>query len=170
MPYADAENRAKYQRELRAWRKAHHICIRCGKRDAVPHMSHCEECLYKNVMRYDPSKREQEAARGRKRQQEHREAGLCIYCSRPARPGKRTCSECGIRNAAANKENRRRKKAEKPPRDPSLCRILKCNQPRVKDRCYCAEHLKQYQEYVKVPQAAASNKGHIWRKQNIFRS
>ena len=170
MPYADAENRAKYQRELRAWRKAHHICIRCGKRDAVPHMSHCEDCLYKRVMSYDTSKREQEAKRGRKRQQAHREAGLCIYCSRPALPGRKICSECSIRCAAANKENRRRKKAEQPPRDPSLCKILKCGQPKVEGRCYCAEHLKQYQESAKVAQAAVNDKDHIWRKQNPFRS
>lgn len=73
--YAFKQNRKR--REERG------MCIRCGKRPAVPNRKHCNECL--------------ESARlSTKQSYDTRKAqGICVKCGkRPAAPGKVKCTEC----------------------------------------------------------------------------
>ena len=39
------EERKQYAKEVREWRKAHGICIRCGRFDAEPNRTMCLVCV-----------------------------------------------------------------------------------------------------------------------------
>ena len=158
------EQRAAYQRERYKWLTEHGICYMCGNADAV-HGKLCGECRYKQTIASDrvrtPEYLQKDAARNRARRIAHKAAGLCIYCSEPAAPGRVQCERHIAYQKKKKKESYARRKKWK---DPEACRW--CDKPRVEGKSFCEEHLKKSAEVMlRNRQKAQKNNGeHRWRK------
>ena len=83
-------------KELKDWYRQHHICVMCGRADAEPGRKHCKACLQHERER-NALRRDQTIARRRELRKERSEAGLCLYCGKPATPGKQLCMTCRMR-------------------------------------------------------------------------
>lgn len=150
-------NKARYE-----WYKAHHICPMCARRDAVPRMVFCGECLDVKRGQYDP---ERTTEWGRARRARLIEAGLCVECARnPARYGRRTCEAC-YRRKSVHDKSKYWATARQKYRTPWICRAGGCEAEVVDGKHYCAEHLAEKQERMEVARLAAlaKNKDHPWR-------
>lgn len=73
-------------------RKEAGLCPRCGEKSARPGRVYCEAC----------SRRAYEEKTAIK--QRRKDAGKCVWCERPTRPGKRMCLPCSIRAAGYSKK------------------------------------------------------------------
>ena len=113
------EERKQYGKELREWRKAHGICIRCGKSDAEPGKTMCPDCLIivrdqarelyrKKVNAMSERELEARNAEKRRRYAEKRELGLCVRCSRPAHRNGTHCFEHSVSHASYQRERQRK--------------------------------------------------------------
>lgn len=94
-------DRKEYDRE---WKKARYkelkekgLCCSCGKVSASKGKAQCEQCA--------TSSRERTKKHHRKRIEVLRATGVC-KCGKQARPKKRTCEQCSIKNAYSYQERR----------------------------------------------------------------
>ena len=147
-PAREREYAREHTRRQTEARKAEGLCTACGKAPAAPGRVSCEPCLEKrrasDRANYaagkaagkpyggaDPeAKRRAARARGKRRREAWREAGLCVRCGAPPAVEDGTiCSPC--------RENRRakarRKYAER--RASGLC--TKCGSPAFGGLTYC---------------------------------
>lgn len=85
--------------------KAHGICPECGQNKAVSGHVYCVSCAEAQAVcnmvrraRMTPEERALEHQKTRPRRlmlyQERKEAGLCVSCGKPSRPGKTRCMMC----------------------------------------------------------------------------
>ena len=90
-------NRSEYEKEVRQWRKEHHICTRCGKRDAAIGFALCPVCQ-QYCYEYSQKFRAKHPDRVNKYAKNSRlkkiNAGLCVKCGKPNDNGKRMCTKC----------------------------------------------------------------------------
>ena len=165
----------KYFRDMYAWRKAHHICIKCGQEDAAKGRTRCINCLEKNRGRIrKPLSTEQQYAKHihQKRRYDLLLAfGVCAQCNKHnALPGHTLCLECNLkRNKAA--ENKRRKQGVYP-RDSYSDMCLQCGKnPRLDGKKICSEcYDKTMRNLAKANAANAQSRNkHIWRSMTVDR-
>ena len=147
-PAREREYAREHTRRQTEARKAEGLCTACGKAPAAPGRVSCEPCLEKrrasDRAKYaaakaagkpyggsDPeAKRRAARARGKRRREAWREAGLCHRCGNPpAVEGGTICSPCQDRRRA----KARRKYAER--RAAGLC--TKCGSPAFGGLTYC---------------------------------
>ncbi len=147
-PAREREYAREHTRRQTEARKAEGLCTVCGKAPAAPGRVSCEPCLEKrrasDRAKYaagkaagkpyggaDPEVRRRAArARGRRRREAWREAGLCLRCGNPpAVEGGTICSPCQEKRRA----KARRKYAER--RAAGLC--TKCGSPAFGGLTYC---------------------------------
>lgn len=162
--------------EERAWRqflKEHHICVRCGKRDAFHNKTMCPECL------------EKEQKRGRERYAENREQilqrkkkynkslyarrkaeGLCVKCGQKKATKGVCCLECYVKERKREIERTEKRKRENGGyireirKEKGLC--AQCGEPTLPGQRLCQKHYE----------IAAKNAEHArkyskwWRKDN----
>ena len=100
-----------YERETYHWRKAHHVCTKCGKEDAEPHKTLCAECAAKCAAidkKYRSSLDEERRQRIKQQKQaqkdRRRNSGLCVECGKTALKGRRFCLDCMIKTRRRNKK------------------------------------------------------------------
>lgn len=94
MTYASREQDKQYKVETYQWRKAHKICVNCGRQDAAIGFVQCGECIEKKNNKYHANAEKSKAcvvARMKRLQ----EAGLCITCgNKRSERSKRYCDKC----------------------------------------------------------------------------
>ena len=147
-PAREREYRREHTRRQTEARKAEGLCTACGESPAAPGRVSCEPCLEKrrasDRAKYaagkaagklyggaDPEVRRRAArARGKRRREAWREAGLCHRCGNPpAAEGGTICSPCQEKRRA----KARRKYADR--RAAGLC--TKCGSPAFGGLTYC---------------------------------
>lgn len=113
----DKEKKNTYDRNLYAWRKANHICVRCGRRKAEGRYTACLMCRSYNsehCRKYREKHKEYVYCRNNKnrkaRYNAKKAAGICVRCGkRKAESGRVHCTYCLARNRR-QRENARREK------------------------------------------------------------
>lgn len=85
------EEKLSYSKEVYERRKAHNVCVRCGKEDAEPGITFCIVCkmdereraktYYRNM---SDEKRKATVSRKMARYNERKAKGLCTKCGEPA--------------------------------------------------------------------------------------
>lgn len=93
------------------WYKDHGICVCCGKQDAIPGRTMCDDCLElkraENKKRRESPKVQDAMQAYRKRHwQERIEQGLCPKCGKPLYEGRKLCYECVLKNRRKAKQHR----------------------------------------------------------------
>ena len=126
-----------YERETYHWRKAHHVCTKCGKEDAEPHKTLCAECAAKCAAtdkKYRDSLDEERRRRIKQQKQaqkdRRRSSGLCVECGKTAVKGRRFCLDCMIKTRRRNKKQYDAKRVKTIFADGLCCR---CNEPALPD-------------------------------------
>lgn len=167
----------EYFREMYTWRKTHHICVKCGQRDAIKGRTRCISCAEKS--------RERDAKRHAMEKLEYRTEeiykqscrmkklydlcvafGVCVDCGkRNAAPGYVRCGECLIRRRRKSEEKRR--KAGIFPRDSysNLCAICNKKTP-LNGQKLCKECYEKSLQSLAKANAARDKENHIWRNEN----
>lgn len=95
--WADKEKRIRYNErgkkrktELREYRKAHGLCIRCGRPMENREYLTCKWCREKRNAR----RRERSSRRPGEHFRERIESGVCMYCGGEIVPGYKLCERC----------------------------------------------------------------------------
>ncbi len=167
----------EYFREMYAWRKTHHICVKCGQRDAIKGRARCIMCAEKG--------RERDAKRHAMEKLEYRTEekyislcrinklydlrvafGVCTDCGkRNALSGYTKCNECMIKRRRKSEEKRR--KAGVFPRDSysNLCAICNKKTP-LNGQKLCKECYEKSLQSLAKANAARDKENHIWRNKN----
>lgn len=104
-----SEQQKAYRREVYAWRKEHHICVECGKEDALPGSVKCLQCKMirreQEQRRYEQHKNDAEwKAKKLEKQRlyykQTREQHKCIRCFKPIPEsednGQTLCKRCSV--------------------------------------------------------------------------
>lgn len=147
----DKEQARLYAKEVRAWRKAHKVCVRCGKEKAYKNFVLCLQCRgeenYKRQVKYQEKKAtmtEQDiiAIRQKKREINARkkEEGICLQCSKPRYKNHAYCYEHYLGQKRVHKKVNEQKKKDH--NACGLCRI--CNKPKLPKSAFCEEHYNEY--------------------------
>lgn len=92
------------------WLKEHHICVRCGKKEAFRNRVCCEDCIYHNNEYYHSNRARLDKTK-KERQARYRAEGRCVVCGKP-RDGKSIilCNKClEVSNKARRKYARRKR-------------------------------------------------------------
>lgn len=83
------------------WCKEHHICVSCGKRQAMENRVQCSECAEKNKKR---------SSENYKLLKQHH---ICVYCGKnPAERNRIYCYECNLKQSELNRERRKQQTDE----------------------------------------------------------
>ena len=149
---SESESRRKYAKELREWRKAHGICIRCGKADAEPGKTEClicrmdcreygKEYYRKKAERMTEEEKQIRSEKGLRRYYERKEQGLCTQCSKPRYKNFAHCYEHYISHKRSNAQYCQKKYPYHPP---GTCRI--CGGEPAPGHKMCQIHHKEYSE------------------------
>ncbi len=136
----------EYYREMYAWRKAHHICVRCGQMDAAKGRVECLSCLEEQCDRpKKPLSTEQQYTnrmRMKRRYDLLTAFGVCIKCGkRNVAPGRAHCNECLLRSR--RKDEAKRRKAGIFPRDSSICAFSAVKIRLLTAKSYAANAMKR---------------------------
>lgn len=143
---------AKEAREIRAWRKAHGMCVRCGKEKAVSGHTTCLICMMdqreksrERSRRHRESMTEEERRvrneKRRLRSAERKKLGLCRQCMKPVYKNHAYCYTHYISQKNAHRRERKKKYAYHPS---GTCRICGCEpEPGHK---MCPVHYKEYSD------------------------
>lgn len=78
------EKQKNYRKERYNWLKEHHICVVCGKKDALGKYVRCAECLQRCSIN--------DYKRYHKKRQEQGKEKKCYFCSDPAVKGRTQCA------------------------------------------------------------------------------
>lgn len=127
------------------WYKEHGICTCCGKQDAIPGRTMCDDCLglkraENKERRKSPKVQDAMQAYRKRHWQERLEQGLCPRCGKPLYAGHKLCYECVLKNRRRGQQYRddNPRTLKESWKKAGLC--LKCGKPRVKDKMFCEEH------------------------------
>ena len=154
-------------RERRDWYRSHGICIRCGQAEALPGKRSCGDCLYKvNEKWWSTYVPEENREYRRERYARLRAAGLCVWCAQPAAEGRCMCEDCRKKH---NRNSLRWHERTRVAKDPALCRVRVCQQPRAEGYTYCAEHLEMVRAAVRRGAEKRNNAQHPWRRDEMVR-
>ena len=106
-------------KERTDWLRSHGLCVSCKQPVAVHSTWYCPDCLYKHAEKQrnitanlTDEEREERRIKRKKRYEQRKAQGICIYCNRPAVPEINTCSECRLKRNRTEQERRRRLKYE----------------------------------------------------------
>lgn len=163
-----------YERETYHWRKAHHVCTKCGKEDAEPHKTLCAECAAKCAAtdkKYRDSLDEERRQRIKQQKQaqkaRRRNSGLCLECGKIAIKGRRFCLDCLIKTRRRNKKRYDAKRVKTIFADGLCCR---CNEPALPDKMLCAKHYDiarhSMEKVNRLNQERRATANHVWRGDN----
>lgn len=146
------EEKKQYAKEVREWRKAHGICIRCGKFDAEPGKTMCLICMMdcrdyareqyrKKTETMTEEERQARNEANRRRYSEKRESGICQQCSNPVFRNHAYCYKHYISQSHAHGRERKKKYPYHPI---GTCRICGAEpEPGFK---MCPTHRKEYSD------------------------
>lgn len=163
----------EYYREQYSWRKAHHICVKCGQADAVKSSVFCFDCLLKNRKRqnkkYKSLTTEEKYAKSMhaKRRYDLCVAfGVCPKCSNHnAVKGQVLCAECRLK--VKKQQEKQRRKAGIYPRDSYSDVCVRCGKnPPIDGKKLCGECYEKTLQNLSKANAAIDRKKHIWRTMN----
>lgn len=151
------------------WYKDHGICVCCGKQDAIPGRTMCDDCLElkraENKKRRESPKVQDAMQAYRKRHwQERIEKGLCPKCGKPLYEGRKLCYECVLKNRRRVKQYRDNnpRTLKESWKKAGLC--LKCGKPRVKDKMFCEEHYQNALQNIKKARIASGLSGDYYNR------
>lgn len=159
MSYADIEKRREYARETREWRKAHKICVYCGKN---PVYKDLQVCLVCRMDQREYGKRHREKVRAQETEQDRESRNLKRHLERQAKAERNECLACSnqryqghsycYKHYLSQKKAQRkydREKRRKYNTEKGLCRICgeECT-TRVDGMPskFCEKHYQQYRE------------------------
>ena len=163
-----------YARETYHWRKAHHVCTKCGKEDAEPHKTLCAECAAKCTAidkKYRSSLDEERRQRIKQQKQaqkdRRRNSGLCVECGKTALKGRRFCLECLIKTRRRNKKQYDAKRVKTNFAE-GLC--SRCNEPALTGKKLCAKHYdvarRSMEKVNRLNRERRDTSNHVWRGDN----
>ena len=160
-------------REWYYFLKEHHICVRCGKRDAFYNKTKCPECIEKAQKRdreHYAENREKILQRKKKRSKplyaRRKAEGLCVKCGRKKAIKGIYCLECYVKERKREIERTEKRKRENGGyireiwKEKGLC--IQCGEPTLPGKRLCQKHYE----------VAAKNAEHArkyskwWRKDN----
>ena len=147
--YMESKEQArKRSKETYDWYKEHGICAKCGQHDAVPGRVCCELCLVNeaiasakyraNTPEKDEDRRVKMRARHNERRQEHKDAGICVLCNKPATHGV-YCIDHWVVNARKNQERYRKKNPIKRSERTAYGLCYFCGKPALQGKKSCKE-------------------------------
>lgn len=162
------EAQRAYAKEVREWRKAHKMCVRCGKEKALEGRVMCLVCMmdarerhreeYRQMSDEEKLKRAEKKKLIREEKKARRE---CLQCSRAVYKNHAYCYEHYISQKKAHTRHRRKKY----PYHPSgTCRI--CGKEPVPGHKLCPEHYEQYAERMRELNAQKDRSSHRWHDEN----
>lgn len=162
------ENRAR-----REFLKEHHICVRCGKRDAFYNKTKCPECIEKEqkenreyYIRNKATILKKDKKRKNETYAKRKAAGLCVRCGKKAAIKGVFCLECYVKERKRGIEKVEKRKRENGGyireiwKEKGLC--IQCGEPTLPGKRLCQKHYE----------VAAKNAEHArkyskwWRKDN----
>ena len=142
------EAQRAYAKEVREWRKAHKMCVYCGREKALEGRTMCLVCMMDCRERSRERSRNMSEEQKRKKSEknkligaEKKARGECRQCSRPVFENHAYCYEHYISQKKAHaRENRK-----KYPYHPSgVCHI--CGKDWLSGHKLCPEHYQAYAE------------------------
>ena len=130
MPFDSKEYTRKYRKEEYEFLKSIGICVQCRKNKAFDGHVNCPECIEKDNARsakmrekMTDADKEKRNEYQRLRTQKHKEQGLCIKCSRPAKYG----AFCYYHKIESIRYSKARSELRKQDDKPSVIEIKKAN-------------------------------------------
>ena len=163
----DKEKRRAYEnaywKETRAWRREHHICTHCGKRDAAYGFVQCPECQQK-LADYQEQYRERKVICDRQRREERRKNGLCPKCGKPIDGTHALCESCHKKKRIRDRRRQIRMRVNKIHID-GFC--VYCGEEAVPGKRLCKRHYDS--ACANLVKARASRKAlsdHPWKRSN----
>lgn len=144
---SNLEAKRAYNNQLYTSLKERGMCVKCRKFKADPGHATCLVCRMdmrgKTKARTDEEKAER-AAKQRHRVAQHKVAGLCVSCDKPAYKDHVHCYEHHLYH---NDKSRKRRRTEaKGFGAIGLCRI--CGKEPAPGKKLCPEHSRQYAERI----------------------
>ena len=147
-----SESRKKYAKELYEWRKAHGICICCGKADAEPGKTLCLVCRMdrreywreyhrKKAESITEEEKQIRNEKSLRRYYERKEQGLCTQCSKPRYKNFAHCYDHYLSHKRSCERSSRKKYSYHPS---GTCRI--CGGEPAPGHKMCQIHYKEYSE------------------------
>lgn len=152
--------------------KEHHICVRCGQRDAFHNKTMCPECLEKEQKRGRKryaENREQILQRKRKRDKtlyaKRKAEGLCVRCDHKKATKGVFCSECYVKERKREIERTEKRKRENGGyirdiwKEKGLCTL--CGESTLPGKRLCQKHYE-----IAVKNAEHARKYSKWWRQD----
>lgn len=160
------EQKRIYQKENRAFWRAHGICTKCGKEKAFHTYALCAECMDKErerkrkYVRSDEQKAK-DAERMRVKRAEHKKLGLCANCNRKATQGYTYCADCRIIMKRSNQEWVVRSGRKKGYAENGLC--IRCGAEPEEGKKLCPVCLEKQRESMAYARRFAPG-GEFWNR------
>lgn len=118
-PYITDEDKEYFSahcKERYYYLKSRHICVYCGKEEAMINRTYCVTCAdrrsERSAEKYSKLSQDQKnkiLEKAKERRHELKANGLCYNCGKPAMPDKGRCNECRLKDNRKHAEIRRRK-------------------------------------------------------------
>lgn len=157
-----------YTREVRAWRREHHICTLCGKRDAAIGFVRCSDCQQVQAER-DEKYRDCKRRSDKRRYERRKSEGVCTVCGNPIDGSHRLCENCHKKKALRQRRNWLSKRIA-PVRIDGQC--VFCGERAVEGKKLCQRHYDSACANLVKARAALDKSKNYWhiREDNFHRN
>lgn len=155
-----------YWKEVRAWRREHHICTTCGKNDAAIGFVQCSDCQEKRAVydaKYKADHPDYIKETDKALREKRRAAGLCPECGKKIDGIYVRCNSCHDKAKYRLRRLRARNHVDKI-RNPNFCAW--CGLPVVPGKKLCQLHYDHCLCALKKARAARNTTNHPWKKDN----
>lgn len=137
----------EYAKEVREWRKANHMCVRCGKEEAYKNYTCCLQCRMdlreaarlrreKAAQSITDEQRIERNALKREQYASKKQQGICKDCNKPVFRDHAYCYEHYLMHRRAHEKHYA--KIRKNYREQGLCPM--CGKPPFENHKVCEEH------------------------------
>lgn len=160
----------EYAKEVREWRKAHHMCVRCGNEKAYRNTTHCLQCLMarREYAREHYTGSSPEKALKAKEIRDFKKAhDICRQCSKKVYRNHAYCYEHYLSQKRAHEKYASERYHHYG--ELGLCKI--CGKPRYENHKLCKEHYEiQAERMRKINRERSESKEKALQEQyKVFR-
>ena len=157
-----------YWKQVRQWRREHHICTLCGKQDAAIGFVRCSDCQQKQAERDDRYKQTKSNS-DKRRYERRKEAGVCTVCGSAIDGPHKLCEKCHKKKLERTRKIRARKHIA-PVRKEGFCVL--CGEKAVDGKKLCQKHYDSACANLVLARAAINRETHFWhiREDNFHRN
>lgn len=162
-----------YSRELYAWRKAHHICVKCSHESAIRRRTKCVTCTEKvseekqqrkkHSVQYHTEETYRNNTRTKRLYDLRSVFGVCIKCGRrDAAPGRVKCSCCLYKERVHDTMERREMGIYARDSYSNMCMTCNKNLP-LPGKKICSVCYEKSLQNLNKANNAIDNSNHIWQ-------